>query len=83
MYIITNMKPIQITFDETLLEELDATEEVKRDGRSAVLRRAVREYLQRKRRYTIAEGYRRAYGSDAGLGKEFSGWEDEGQWPAE
>ena len=77
------MKAIQVSFDETLLEALDATEEVRRDGRSAVLRRAVEEYLRRKRRYTIAERYERAYGSNPGLGEEFAGWEDEGQWPDE
>jgi metal-responsive CopG/Arc/MetJ family transcriptional regulator len=83
MYIIINMKAIQITFDETLLKELDATEEVRRDGRSAVLRRAVRDYLRQKRRHTVAERYRRAYRSEAGLGDEFAGWEDQGQWPDE
>ncbi|MGH8247575.1 MAG: ribbon-helix-helix protein, CopG family [Gammaproteobacteria bacterium] len=31
---------IQITMDEKLLDKLDAAEEVRRDGRSAVLRRA-------------------------------------------
>ena len=75
------MKPIQITFDEALLEELDATEEVRRDGRSAVLRRAVREYLRTKRRHAIAEQYRQAYGSQGALGGDFTGWEDEGRWP--
>ena len=49
------MKAIQITFDERLLARLDATEEAQRDGRSAVMRRAVDEYLRRRRRYTIAE----------------------------
>ena len=58
-------------------------EEVRRDGRSAVLRRAVEEYLRRKRQRTIAESYERAYGTDAGLGEEFRGWEDEGRWPDE
>jgi metal-responsive CopG/Arc/MetJ family transcriptional regulator len=77
------MKAIQITFDEELLEELDSTEEVRNDGRSAVLRRAVREYLRQKRRHTIAERYKRAYGPDGGLGDELAGWEDEGQWPDE
>jgi metal-responsive CopG/Arc/MetJ family transcriptional regulator len=75
------MKPIQITFDEALLAELDATEEVRKEGRSAVLRKAVAEYLQRRRRQAVAEGYRRAYGEDDGLGEEFDGWEDQGQWP--
>jgi metal-responsive CopG/Arc/MetJ family transcriptional regulator len=75
------MKAIQITFDETLLQELDETEEVRREGRSAVLRRAVAEYLRRRRRYSISEQYARAYGSSPGLGDEFEGWEDQGQWP--
>lgn len=35
------MKSIHVTFDEKLLKELDATEEVQQKGRSAVLRRAV------------------------------------------
>lgn len=75
------MKAIQITFDERLLAELDATEEVRRDGRSAVLRRAAAEYLRRRRRFTVAEAYRRAYGDEPGPGDEFEGWEDEGEWP--
>jgi metal-responsive CopG/Arc/MetJ family transcriptional regulator len=36
------MKAIQVTFDERLLCQFDADDEVRRDGRSAVLRRAVR-----------------------------------------
>ncbi len=75
------MKAIQVTFDERLLAQLDATEEARRDGRSAVLRRAAAEYLQRRRRDEIAEGYQRAYGEEPGLGEEWDGWEDEGEWP--
>jgi hypothetical protein len=48
-----------------------------------VLRRAVVEYLRRKKRDTIAERYARAYGARRGLGKEFEGWEDQGTWPEE
>ena len=77
------MKAIQITFDEGLLRELDATEEVKREGRSAAMRRAVAEYLRKGRLQTIAEQYRRAYSEGAGIGEEFAGWEDQGQWPSE
>ena len=77
------MKAIQVTFDEDLLRELDATEEAQRDGRSALMRRAVSEYLQRRRRLTVADAYRRAYGDAPGLGDEFAGWEDQGQWPSE
>jgi metal-responsive CopG/Arc/MetJ family transcriptional regulator len=75
------MKPIQVMFDEDLLERLDATSEVEREGRSAVLRRAVEEYLQRRRRFEIAESYRNAYGTKPGLDASFEGWEDEGAWP--
>jgi metal-responsive CopG/Arc/MetJ family transcriptional regulator len=75
------MKSIQVLFDETLLAHLDADEEVKRDGRSAVLRRAAAAYLRTRRVRATAEAYRRAYGSGDGLGKEFAGWTDEGAWP--
>ena len=75
------MKAIQITVDEDLLRELDATEEVRRDGRSAAMRRAVAEYLQRRRHEAVAKQYRKAYGGSGGLGNEFAGWEDQGQWP--
>jgi metal-responsive CopG/Arc/MetJ family transcriptional regulator len=77
------MKAIQITFDEDLLHELDATDEVREHGRSAVLRQAAVEYLVRRRRQRVAESYRKAYGDGEGLGDEFAGWEEQGQWPAE
>lgn len=75
------MKAIQVTLDEALLARLDADEEVRREGRSAVLRRAAEEYLRRRRKRTIADQYARAYGSTPGLGADFSGWEDQGAWP--
>ena len=68
-------------FDETLLRRLDADAEVKKKGRSAVLRRAAAEYLGRSRRKRIAEAYRAAYKGQPGPGEEFIGWEDEGSWP--
>ena len=75
------MKAIQITLDEGLLARLDADEEVRKDGRSAVIRRATAEYLLRRRQRTIADQYARAYGANPNLGEEFGGWEDEGAWP--
>ena len=75
------MKAIQVSFDEQLLERLDSTEEARRDGRSAVLRRAAAEYLQRRAREEISARYRRAYGEGEGLGDEFEAWEDQGRWP--
>jgi hypothetical protein len=68
-------------FDEALLKRLDADAEVRRLGRSAVLRRAAAEYLRRARSRRISEAYRRAYRDAPGLGDEFAGWEHEGSWP--
>lgn len=68
-------------FDEKLLDRLDADAEVRRVGRSAVLRRAAADYLRRSRSKRIGEAYRRAYGGSKGLGDEFAGWENEGSWP--
>jgi metal-responsive CopG/Arc/MetJ family transcriptional regulator len=79
----SNMKPIQVLFDESLLQALDADEEVKRRGRSAVLRRAAAEYLRQSRARRIAARYRKAYGGDVPVAEEFEGWESEGMWPEE
>jgi metal-responsive CopG/Arc/MetJ family transcriptional regulator len=75
------MKHVQVLIDEPLLRRLDADPEVKKVGRSEVLRRAAVEYLKRKRSRQIREAYRRAYSRSPGLGGEFSGWEREGAWP--
>ena len=77
------MKAIQVMLDERLLEKLDATDEVQKEGRSAVLRRAVEAYLRQHTRASIGSQYRKAYRGDQGLGKEFAGWEDQGVWPDE
>jgi metal-responsive CopG/Arc/MetJ family transcriptional regulator len=77
------MKAIQVMLDEELMARLDASEEVKAEGRSAVLRRAAAEYLDRRRRDAIADQYRKAYVGGAALGNEFEGWEDQGSWPEE
>ena len=69
-------------FDERLLARLDATEEVQQHGRSAVLRRAVEEYLRRRRRFVIAESYRQAYGAGEDT-DDLTGWEEQGEWPEE
>lgn len=65
--------------DEPLLRRFDADDQVKRDGRSAVLRR---EYLRRRRARRITDAYRNGCRDGRGLGDEFVGWEGEGSWPA-
>ena len=76
------MKAIQVSFDERLLSRLDADDEVRREGRSAVLRRAAELYLAHRRERRVAAAYRAAYGA-SGAGSELAGWEDEGVWPDE
>ena len=78
---IIKMKAIRVTLDDALLARLDADEEVRRDGRSAVLRRAADQYLRSRHKRAVAEQYAKAYGASAGLGPEFSGWDDEGVYP--
>ena len=75
------MKAIQITVDEGLLNQLDADDEVRRLGRSAVLRQLVSEFLRRKREAAIDVQYRRGYAEFDGLGTEYEGWEEMGVWP--
>jgi metal-responsive CopG/Arc/MetJ family transcriptional regulator len=76
------MKAIQVMFDETLLQRLDADDEVRQSGRSAVLRRAAADYLRRRRVKRTADAYKRAYGGKrAGLDLDLKGWPDEGAWP--
>ena len=77
------MKAIQITFEEDLLNDLDADETVKEIGRSALLRQLAREYLRRERERRIDEQYARAYGGKGGADPERVDWEEDGDWPPE
>ena len=74
------MGTIQVEFDEDLLARFDAEKEVKEKGRSAVLMIAVAEYLEGKQQEHIGRGYRQAYGKGDGLGDEFAGWEEQGEF---
>jgi hypothetical protein len=74
------MKAIQILIDGRCSSGSMQMREVKRDGRSAVLRRAVAEYLRRRRSRAIAESLPARVKGD-GLGTDFAGWADEGAWP--
>jgi hypothetical protein len=73
-----HLRAIHITIDEALLRALDRDAEVKRDGRSAVFRRAVTGYLKARHSEAIAEAYRRGYGAK---GDELQGWSGQGAWP--
>jgi metal-responsive CopG/Arc/MetJ family transcriptional regulator len=73
------MKAIQVTVEESLLRSLDADPEAKRDGRSAVIRRALAAYLKRKHRAEVDESIRQGYRKQP-LDPELEGWAEEGAW---
>jgi metal-responsive CopG/Arc/MetJ family transcriptional regulator len=74
------MKAIQVTIDEELLRTLDRDPLVRREGRSAVFRTVLREWLKRRRRAAIGEAYRKGYAGDAA---DLEGWAGAGTWPEE
>lgn len=77
------MRAVQISIDEPLLERLDADEDVRRAGRSAVMRRLIQRYLEQKRELAIDARYEAGYAGFEGLGSEFEGWDRVGVWPQE
>lgn len=77
------MKPIQITFDEELLAELDERPEVRERGRSAVLREAAAAYLVKKRSEDIARQYEQAYTRAPQSAAEVAEWERVQAWSEE
>ena len=77
------MKPVQVLFDESLLAELDTDDEVKKHGRSRVLRDLVSGYLRSRRQEILDSQYAAGYGSESQVCEEFDGWDEEGEWPDE
>ena len=65
MWHVVGMKPIQVTFDEALLERLDRHPAVRERGRSAVLREAAADFLARKDAEEIDRRYVAGYGGAA------------------
>jgi len=77
------MKPVQVLFDDDLLGELDADAEVKKLGRSKVLRALAAEYLEQRRQAALDAQYAAGYGGDFRVSEELEGWGGEGAWPDE
>lgn len=75
------MKPVQIVLDEELLAGLDRDEEVRRSGRSKVVRGLVAAYLESRREARLDAQYRQGYGNALRLSEELDGWDEEGSWP--
>lgn len=58
-------RSVQISLDRELLDEVDQQPETRRHGRSAVIRRALRLYLDLKKRREIDAAYDQAYAGRA------------------
>ena len=54
-------RSVQISLDRDLLAEVDRQPETRQQGRSAVIRRALRLYLDLKKRREIDAAYEQAY----------------------
>ncbi len=75
-------RSVQISLDEGLLEEVDRHPDAQRRGRSAIIRRALRFYLDAQRRREIDRAYERAYGSKGDeVFEEFADLMDAQAWP--
>ena len=77
------MKPVQILIDEELLAGLDEDEEVRRSGRSKVLRGLVAAYLESRREARLDAQYRQGYSDDLRVSDELDDWAGESSWPKE
>lgn len=75
-------KPVQISIDTDLLEQIDADPETRSRGRSAFVRSAVQRYLAAKQRRQIDAQIAAAYEgrADAALAED-AGLMDAQEWP--
>ncbi|MCE7988329.1 MAG: ribbon-helix-helix protein, CopG family [Caldilinea sp. CFX5] len=76
------MKTIQMTIDEELLVEVDATVAQLKTNRSAFMREALLGALRRLRLQTMEAQHRRGYAQQPVHPDEFDGWETEQVWGA-
>ncbi len=70
------MKRVRVLFDESVLAELDSDAEVKKNGRSRVLRALVSSYLEDRRRTILDEQYVAGYGCGRQVSKELDEWDN-------
>lgn len=75
------MKPVQVLFDDDLLAELDTDADVRKRGRSKILRELVAGYLKQRRQAMVDSQYAAGYGGEAQLHDDLAGWDEEGERP--
>jgi metal-responsive CopG/Arc/MetJ family transcriptional regulator len=76
------IKTIQMTIDETLLEEVDSTSAQLGMNRSAFIREALRQAMDRVRTAELERKHAAGYGRHPVEPGEFDVWEAEQAWGA-
>jgi metal-responsive CopG/Arc/MetJ family transcriptional regulator len=77
------METVQIVLEKTLLDATDRAARRTRRNRSALVRDALREHLQRLEMRALEERDREGYSKQAATPDESRLWEAEAAWPAE
>ena len=75
------MKTVQMTLDESLVEDVDKAATALGTTRSAFTRDALRTALARLRRQELEERHRAGYERQPVQPGEFSDWNDDQVWP--
>ncbi len=81
MELVPHMQIVQIVLDKKLLRAADQAAKRTRRNRSALVRDALREHLQRLELRAAEERDRQGYSRQAQADAE--GWESEATWPPE
>lgn len=74
------MKTIQMTIEENLLSEVDQAIEALQTSRSAFIRNALREAIQKYKIHELEEQHRLGYEKHPVQPGEFDIWQDEQVW---
>jgi metal-responsive CopG/Arc/MetJ family transcriptional regulator len=77
------MATIQVVIDAKLLKAADLAAKRRKTNRSALIRSALEEHLERLRRLDLEEQERRAYLAQPQRADEFRGWESVAAWPTD
>jgi metal-responsive CopG/Arc/MetJ family transcriptional regulator len=77
------METVQIVLDKKLLQAADKAARRTRQNRSALVREALREHLQRLEVRAMQERDREGYARQPQTQTESQLWESEAAWPAE
>ena len=77
------METVQIILDKELLQATDQAARRTKRNRSALVRDALREHLQRLEVSALEERDRQGYSKQAQASSESGAWEAEAAWPPE